>query len=388
MSSLAAFDSPAEKAVRSATRDWAQRQEFPANIENISTYQDLVARAQHWAKMVCANGALAGHWPPGHGGNGHPETETAVFIEEAMRHWPRRWLDRVGFEMIAPMLLQQGTAPQREQFLPGIRTGTERWAIGFSEPDAGSDLTKLTTTARPEGGQFVVNGEKIWSGYAQDVDYYLLLARSDPDSSGHRGLSCLIVDLTSEGVTIEPIDQIVGEAGFSRVLLNNVVVPAENLVGEQGSGWSVVLGQLRYERTSTILEETSVLGFCIDRLIEHTASTSTGRSASIESQLGRVWAVQQGLAVLNRKVLRAQVDDDRVLPESYVTKLVWSQTTQELSRLAFSLLGDRVLQGGDEMSSFWQWQRLEALSQTIYSGASEIMRSLIAEHVLDLPRSR
>ena len=115
---------------------------------------------------------------------------------------------------MAPTLLQHGTAQQREQFLPGIRTGTERWAIGFSEPDAGSDLTSLKTSARLEGGQFVVNGQKIWSGFAQDVDYYMLLARSDPDSSGHRGLSCLIVDLLLKASRSSPLIRSSGRPAF------------------------------------------------------------------------------------------------------------------------------------------------------------------------------
>jgi alkylation response protein AidB-like acyl-CoA dehydrogenase len=291
--------------------------------------------------------------------------------------------------------MEHGTAEQQERFLGPIRTEMEIWGQGFSEPDAGSDLAALKTRAVRDGDDWVINGSKTWTTYASYVDWLFVLARTDPAARRHRGITCFIVEANAPGIEIRPIKDIAGDTEFGEVFFTDVRVPAENVLGGVNEGWGVAVMTLAHERVIEACEDIGESAFMFNRLIDcmRDVDPGGGRAADdplARDTLARLWTAFQGVRLTQHRSLSALTSSDVPPPEASIVKLAWSEVGQRAARLGAELFGAIGGRGEHErhIAHFWQRCYLVSRSFTIYAGTSEILRSVIAERVLGLPRSR
>jgi alkylation response protein AidB-like acyl-CoA dehydrogenase len=278
----------------------------------------------------------------------------------------------IGLGMAGPTIMAHGTEEQKARHLAPILSADEIWCQGFSEPGAGSDLAGVRTSARVEDGHFVVDGQKVWSSFAHLADWCLLLTRSDPESTRHAGLTYLIVDMHSPGVEVRPLRQITGESEFNEIFFTGVQVPAENILGEVGGGWQVAM--------TTLLHERGTLGLARDR----------GADPLQRDRIAHEWSEMQALRFTNGRALSQLMKTGMPGPEGSISKLVWSEANQRVTKLALELLGPDAALGEDNApyGGYWQHQQLRSRGNTIEAGTSEILRNIVAERVLGLPKSR
>jgi alkylation response protein AidB-like acyl-CoA dehydrogenase len=245
------FDfTPEQEAFRAQVRAWLEAN-LPADLRGqgfAASRADPaeVRKLRAWQRRMCEAGYVGMEWPPEFGGQGASLAEQVILYQEMARAESPQFVNRGGLSMLAPTLMRHGTAAQQRRFLPAIRTADELWCQGFSEPDAGSDLASLQTRAVREGDEFVVSGQKVWTSLAHVADWCFLLARTDPAVPKHRGISFLLVDMRSPGITVRPLRQMTGEAEFNEVFFDGVRVPVANLVGGVNEGWTVAITTLMY----------------------------------------------------------------------------------------------------------------------------------------------
>jgi alkylation response protein AidB-like acyl-CoA dehydrogenase len=285
--------------------------------------------------------------------------------------------------MIGPTIIAHGTEAQRDRHLSKILTAEEIWCQGFSEPSAGSDLAGARTRASLEGDAFVVSGQKVWSSFAQIADWCMLIVRTDPASNGRFGLTMLLVDMRSPGVEVRPIREITGDSVFNEVFFDNVAVPSENALGDVGEGWTVAM--------TTLLHERATLGFSFVGSLETMVKRvhALVRERNIEDPrlldlLAREWIELQALKLTNYRALTQLTSSGIPGPEGSAIKLRWSESNQRLTSLALEILGTHAPVADD----YWRYQQLRSRANSIEAGTSEILRNIVAERVLGLPRSR
>jgi alkylation response protein AidB-like acyl-CoA dehydrogenase len=362
-----------------------------ALITPVDVYDETRRR---WQAEMAETGLLVAHWPEQLGGKGTADLFTAIFREEAIRAHPRVSHGDGGVDLVAPLLMTYGTSEQRARFLDPIRCETEIWAQGFSEPDAGSDLAGLKTRAVSEGDAWILNGTKTWTTYSPVADWLFVLARTDPKATRHRGISCFIVDAKAEGVEIRPIRDIAGTFEFGEVFLTDVRVPAANVLGAINEGWGVAVMTLAHERVIESCEDIGELGFMMDRLVDCVRELpGTGVAPAddplVRDELARLWCQLQAVRLVQHRCLTALEGSDTPPSESEIIKLAWSEVAQRVARLGVDRFatsdGSRF---AETVADYWERCYLNARSLTIYAGTSEILRSVVAERVLGLPRSR
>ena len=380
------LDTPAEANWRARVRAWIDE-----NLESdrrgavgADPGRDPTAFSGEWARRALLGGMATLSWPREYGGDGRSAVDSGIAAEEIARAHPRAWEYRCAIEIVAPAVMRRGSPEQRSRVLASIRAG-ERWAQGFSEPDAGSDLAALQTKAVPDGDGFRLDGIKVWITAADRADHLLVLARTSERRS--KGISCFLVDVRSAGITVSALRDITGGFGeFGEVIFDNVYVAADDLLGEIDGGWQLALDQLDDERRRGAFEEAADIDHLFDRIIERGWRRSV--DAELATRLGRCWTALTGLKLLNRRATRA-LDEGITLPEGLVTKLVFSEVGQQVADLTLDALGvEAVLGSVDPAAAAARHARLSARAFTIYAGSTEIMRTLIAEQILGLPRSR
>ena len=265
-------DSPAEAAFRAELRAWlaahlpAHREVHPASDDELTLHPDRSFDAcRAWHQRMYAGGWVGLRWPKELGGRGATLVEQLIFAEELIAAGAPPGVNTIGLGMVAPALMVHGTPAQKQRWLKPILSADEIWCQGFSEPNAGSDLANLSTRAVLDGDHFVVTGQKVWTSHAHRSDYCLLLARSEPGSARHAGISCLLVDMRAPGITIRPLRQITGDSEFNEVFFDGARVPRANLVGALHRGWDVAVTILMYERQS--IGGMVNLHFFIDRVL-------------------------------------------------------------------------------------------------------------------------
>lgn len=391
--------SPEEDAFRAEVRQWLKanlpegwgpRSQEPVEEDEWAQFR------LDWERKLYKGGWGGIHWPKAYGGRGATLMEQQIFMEESARANAPEGLNLMGRYLAAPVLIRHGTEAQRQRFLPRILKAEEVWCQGFSEPNAGSDLASIRTSARLDGDHFVVNGQKIWTTMAQHAQWQLLLVRTDPDAPKHKGLSFLLLDMSSPGVTVRPLMRLTGRAGFSEVFYDEVRIPRENLVGKINEGWHIAMTTLAFERGP---EEALARQVRFKRHALHlttlAATTRRGGHAVIEDEVIAQKLAQMHIDVeaMRLNLLRAF---SRVLqgrepgPEASFTKLYWSHMYQRMMELALEIEGPSApYMRGDPHAiedGLYQAEFLLSRSATIYSGTSEIQRNIIAERVLGLPR--
>jgi alkylation response protein AidB-like acyl-CoA dehydrogenase len=380
-------DTPEEAAFRSDVQAWLDAnltEDLRAGRYGDRRFEDA---SRAWSRKLYDAGYAGLTWPEAYGGAGAPYSYQAIFLEESSKAEAPQHIGVIGLGMAGPTIIYHGTEEQKERYLPKILSAEEIWCQGFSEPDAGSDLASVRTRAEQRDGVFVVNGQKVWSSFAHLADWCILVTRSDPASQRHKGLTYLIVDMHAPGVDVRPLRQITGHAEFNEIFFNDVEVPAENVIGSVGDGWSVAMTTLLHERGTLGFALTGVLDVAVRKLI----ALARERSVDDPLLLDRVaeeWIELQALKFTNYRALTALMKTGVPGPEGSVSKLHWSESNQRLTKLALELLGDEAQVAESNGTGDWRYQQLRSRGNTIEAGTSEILRNIIAERVLGLPRSR
>src|SRR5256884_2376894 len=258
---------------------------------------DEVRRLRAWQKTMWEAGYVGMSWPKEFGGRGAPLTEQIILFQEMARAESPQFVNRGGLSMLGPTLMKHGTAAQQRRHLAKILTADELWCQGFSEPNAGSDLANLQTRAVREGDHFVVNGQKVWTSMAHVADWCFLLVRTDPAAAKHKGISFLLVDMKTPGITVRPLRQLTGEAEFNEVFFDNVRVPAENLVGKLNEGWSVAITTLAYERDLLTFIRHISLRNALHRLVRLVQSQKKGADPLVRQKIAEPWIRAQARAL-------------------------------------------------------------------------------------------
>jgi alkylation response protein AidB-like acyl-CoA dehydrogenase len=336
-----------------------------------------------WSRKLYDAGYAGLTWPKEYGGASAPYSYQAIFLEESARAQAPSHVGVIGIGMAGPTIMVHGSEEHKRERLPKILSAEEIWCQGFSEPDAGSDLAAVRTKMERKGDVFVVNGQKVWSSFAHIADWCILIGLSDPDAPPYKGLTYLMVDMHSPGVEVRPLRQITGEAEFNEIFFSDVEVPAENLLGEVGGGWQVAMTTLLHERGTLGFALTATLEVAVNKLIELAREKANGDSL-MRDRVAQEWIELQALRYTNYRSLTALQRTGTPGPEGSVAKLHWSEQNQRLTKLGRELLGeDGLLDDG-----WWHYQQLRSRGNTIEAGTSEILRNIVAERVLGLPRSR
>jgi alkylation response protein AidB-like acyl-CoA dehydrogenase len=360
-------DAPDEAAFRAGVRAWLA-DNLPAE------------GGRDWSRRMYDAGYAGLTWPEEFGGGGAPYSHQAIVLEEFARAGAPSHMGVIGLGMAGPTIMAHGTEEQKRRYLPKILSAEEIWCQGFSEPDAGSDLSSVRTRIEPRDGQFVVNGQKVWSSFAHIADFCILVGRSDPDSERHAGLTYVIADMKVPGVEVRPLRQITGEAEFNEIFFTDVEVPAENLLGEIGGGWQVAMTTLLHERGTLGFALTGALEMQVTKLIALAKERGVD-DPLLRDRVAQEWIELQALKLTNYRSLTTLMETGIPGPEGSGSKLHWSEQNQRLTKLALELLD-----GEDD--DYWRHQQLRSRGNTIEAGTSEILRNIIAERVLGLPRSR
>jgi alkylation response protein AidB-like acyl-CoA dehydrogenase len=394
---------PEQEAFRARLRDWLERnvaevfggeRKHGTGSAEMAADDDRWARVREWHRRLCRDGYVALHWPKEWGGGGAGLVEQAIYQDEVLRlGLPLYGANQLAIDRIGPTLIHWGTDEQKHRFLPKMLTGEEIWCQGYSEPNAGSDLASIQTRVVIEGDNFVVNGQKVWTSLAHRADMQVLLVRSDPAAPKHKGISYLLVDMHSPGITIRPLVQITGEAGFNEVFYDNVRVPRRNLVGEVNQGWQVSISTLMYERVSGgtrhPVERT------VNELIELARHSSFGGMPASQHSYVRQRLAQFSIEAMCMRLgryrsLTSQLKGRIPGPESSFGKLHATELNLRVAMFADEMLGihgklERGSAGAVE-DGRWMTRTLAARGLTIAAGSSEIQRNIIGDRVLKLPR--
>ncbi|MCE7882685.1 MAG: acyl-CoA dehydrogenase [Actinobacteria bacterium ATB1] len=374
--------SPDEEDFRAEVREWLEGHRAPEPPDGT----DLEAHVEALRSWQCAlaGARLVGvHWPEHFGGRGLTWIHNFVVQEELARARAPEIINRIGVNLVGPTLAEHGTDEQQARWLPGILPADEIWCQLFSEPDAGSDLASLRTTARREGDVYVVEGQKVWSSYAQFARWGYLLARTDPEAPRHRGISAFVVDMTSPGVEVRPLRQMTGEEEFNEVFLTGVEVPAGHLLGAENDGWRIASTTLSHER-GTSPRQLIVHTMLLDELLE-LARGGPGADPLIRQELARAWSDVLIFRLHNFRTLTDVLRDGKPGPQSSVVKLFWSEMSQRMHDLGTRLIGPGAYAGADRAEKLLR-NMLYYRAATIFAGTSEVQRNVIGERALGLPR--
>lgn len=392
-------DSPEEARFRAEVRQWLHANLPQENGRRIAEPRDEYARAAYrleWERRLFEGGWSGIHWPKEYGGRGASLTEYAIFLEESARADAPEGLNIPGRNLVGPTIIAHGTDEQKRRYLPGIIEAREIWCQGFSEPGAGSDLAGLRTRAVAEGDGFVVDGQKIWTSWAQHSGWCILLARTDPDAPKHKGLSFFLVDMTTPGITVRPLRQITGESEFNEVFFDNVRIPAASLLGGLNDGWKIAMTTLAFERgPEEALARQVRFRRKFDLLLQAAGRTRFDGQAIAADPVARQKLAQTHieLELMRLNCLRGiskLANGKQPGPEASFVKLYWSHVYQRMTEVALEVEGPLAqLAQDDELApdaGVMQHEFLMSRASTIYSGTSEIQRNIIAERVLGLPK--
>jgi alkylation response protein AidB-like acyl-CoA dehydrogenase len=366
-------------------RFWLDRDGTVASVE--------LRRA--WEKERAAHGFAGVDWPREYWGRGGDHELKAVHDEEMARArapiGPFLGLTYLGTALLGPTLMRYGTEEQRRTLLPRILSGETIWCQGFSEPESGSDLASLRTTARRDGDDLVVSGEKTWTSMAGCADAMFALVRTDPDAPRHRGLTFLLIDPTLPGVTVRPIRQMSGSSEFGQEFLDQVRVPMTNVVGEVGGGWTVAKHLLSVERNAAPVSQYVEFRHELDDVIAVARrARKDGRPAlehpAILARIARCRADLELLRVRGYDALSRTARGEDLGAQASVTKLLWSRTRLAIADLGADVLGLAGQLGADEHADHLRWRHLHVRGQRIAGGTAQIQRTIVARELLGLPR--
>ena len=340
-------------------------------------------------RELAARGWLTMAWPPEFGGSGASPWLQTVVREEMWAHEEPRGPQYMNLNYIGPLIMRFGTPEQQARFLPPMAQGDVVWCQGFSEPDAGSDLASLSTRADDRGDHFVVDGRKIWTSYADaPADWCLLLVRTNRDAPKHRGISVLLVDMTTPGISVRPIDTLAGPHEFNEVTFDGVVVPRDQLLGAQDGGWEVVVTGLTFERAG--IARYARAGRVIELLVEWAHDSGRATDPTVRRRLADLRVRYEAARLLNHRAISLQAAGGTPTAEASIARIHNGQLEQLVSQVGLELLGPAAQLGADD-----RWAPLHGavrrhwarnVPTTIAAGTLEIQKNVVAQRALGLPR--
>jgi alkylation response protein AidB-like acyl-CoA dehydrogenase len=391
-------DSTDEAEFRANARQWLERNKPAGLIDRgfaLPIDEASIRTLRDWQRRLYHAGYLGISWPAAYGGQGKTIIESAIFNEEMARARAPAPLNELGLSMGGPTILEHGTEQQKSRYISKILSCEEVWCQGFSEPGSGSDLAALASRAALQGDEFIVNGQKVWTSLGHIADWCMLLVRTDVDAPKHRGISYLLVDMHSPGITVRPLKQMTGEAEFNQLFFEEVRVPRANLLGPLNGGWGVAITTLMNERATLSLATVMRFRNVFEDLAELARRMMREGSCSVSSAIVRQTLAQFFVDLESMKYL-AYRNFSRLMrggtpgPEGSISKVLWSELNQRMNEFALTLQGAHaplsegsahVLDGGR-----WQYGLLRSRGNTIEEGTSEIQRGIIAERLLALPK--
>jgi alkylation response protein AidB-like acyl-CoA dehydrogenase len=340
-----------------------------------------------WERKLAEGGWTCVGWAPEHGGRGLSISQQVIFHEEYARAGGPGRMGHIGEGLAGPTIAAFGTEEQQRRLLPGIVAGTEFWCQGYSEPGAGSDLANVKTRAVLENGQWRISGQKVWTSLAHESEWCFVIARTEPGSVGHKGLSFLLVPMNQPGITVRPIEQLTGTSEFNEVFFDDAVTDANNLLGAPGDGWKIAMALLGFERGVSTLGQQMLFQNELEEIIRIARENGAARDPLLRQRIAESWS---GLRILRYNSLRmlSGAQDGSLRREAMIYKLCWANWHVELGKLAMDVLGPdaELLDGGPYQLGRLQSMFLFSRSDTIYGGTNEIQRNIIAERALGMPR--
>jgi len=353
--------------------------EFPHRLD------ERIAYLRGWQALLYDAGFVGCAWPSEFGGGGLPTAAQVVVDQEFAAAGAPELVSVVGLDVLGPALLAFGTEEQKRRYVRPILSAEEIWCQGFSEPEAGSDLASLRTQATECDGGYLVSGQKTWVSWGQFARWCGLLARTDPDAPPHKGISLLLLDMEAPGLEVRPMVQITGHAEFSELFLDGVFVPSENLLGAPGQGWAIAMHVVAHERGTAALSRQVMLRTWLDRLVAEAADATRDGGpllarGDVQATLARALIEIEVLRHHATRTMSKFLNGGAVGPESSSVKLLMAQAEQTLGTAALEVLGEAGA------GAFWHERYLYSRAASVYGGAQQIQRNIIADRVLSLPK--
>lgn len=353
---------------------------------------EFVAMQKSWFEKLSRAGYATPHWPEGWCGGGRTLAEQKVIFEEVARaDAPRLILYFVALYHAACTLFEYGTPDQKEKYLDGILQG-DIWCQGFSEPNAGSDLASLRTRAERRSDRYVINGQKVWSTMAQYADYCLLLVRTSNAGVPQAGLTYLLLDMKTPGVSVRPISQITGDDEFAEIFFDDVEVPVENRVGEEGDGWKVAQATLASERGLTLVELTQRMRYGLPMLVRTMRQHGVEHDPVIRRDFGNLVVKVDAACSVADQYLMKRISGSEQPGDASIVKLVYATTLREFAALGVQIgglesqLAPGFVRGATQETGHWPLDFMNSYNWSIAGGSNEIQRNIIAERMLNMPR--
>lgn len=367
-------------------RSWVEKN-CPHELRDMQKQRPVFDEVAEWYHALADKGWLSPVWPQEYGGMGLNATKHIIYVEE----WARIGCPRIpdhGIGLVGPLLIEFGTQAQKEHYLPRILSGEDVWCQGYSEPNAGSDLASLRTAAVREGDEFVVNGQKIWTTLAHCANWILLLTRTTRDEkTRQKGITVLLVDLTSPGVTVRPIKNLLGQEDFCEVFFDNVRVPAENLVGEVDKGWTLAKAVLGHERI--FLGAPSRPEIALSRLEKFAEDRGMFEDGAFRSRFARLRLDLYDLGSAFERFAKTLREGGTLGADVSVLKIFCSELYQRITEETLTIAGEEARFGDDldveggHVNAMTLY--LDARALAIFGGSNEIQRTILAKAVLGLP---
>src|SRR5213082_889663 len=352
-----------EKAFRDEVRTWLKANKPSGDAAVAEGQKAFIEGRRAWQKKLHEAGYVGITWPKEYGGRGAGFMEQLIFNDEMIQAHAPEPINVIGLGMGGPVVIAHGTEAQKKRYLAPLLSAEEIWCQGFSEPNAGSDLSGLQTRAEDKGDHYVVNGQKVWTTLAHVAKWCMLVTRERKEPNPRDGLTYLLVDMESPGVEVRPLVQITGDAEFNEIFFKDVVVPKSQILGEAGNGWAVAM--------TTLLHERGTIGRSSDPLVRQRITQYTIEARALQLNGYRA------LTSMKRNGIPG--------PEGSILKLMWSELNQRMAETAVDIAGPA---GQVDDGDGWKYQFLRSRANTIEAGTSEVLRNILAERVLGLPRSR
>ncbi len=381
----------AQDAFRKEVRAWLS-EHVPADpLPSFDTAEGFEAH-RVWERTLHAGGYAMVPWPVEYGGRGADLLEWLIFEEEYYRAGAPGRVNQNGIFLLGPTIMEYGTPEQRARFLPKMASSEEVWAQGWSEPNAGSDMAAIQATAELVGDEYVINGQKTWASRGAYADWLFGMFRTDPESERHRGLTFVLVPLDLPGVTVRPIAQLDGEAGFAEIFLDDVRVPVANRLGEPNRGWEVAMATAGFER-GLMLRSPARFQNTARKLVElyrEVEARAEPIDPTLRDAVARCWMDAEAYALNTYQTVSHLLSGGNIGSEASLNKIFWSELDLKMHETALALLGPRaeLLPHAPAAAGVGSWLDgyLFALSGPIYAGTNEVQRNIIAERILGLPR--
>lgn len=374
-----------QNSFRQEVRSWLERNVPKKPLLSLDTKEGF-EQHRHWEKTLNKGNWSMVTWPKEYGGRGLDLIEWLIFEEEYYRAKAPIRVNQNGVFLLGPTLMEYGNEAQKQRFLSAMARGEHIWAQGWSEPNAGSDMAAIRSTAIKQGDKFIINGQKTWSSRASFADWTFGLFRSDLETSRHHGLSFILVPLDASGVSVRPIPQLDGEPGFAEIFFDNVEVPTDNLIGNEGQGWNIAMATAGFER-GLMLRSPARFQETAANLIK-LASNYDNLAPSINAALIDCWVRAEAYALNIYQTASKIQAGKKIGPESSLGKIFWSNLDLEMHALALKILGTQSELKNEEAKNISSWIKgfMFSLAGPIYAGTNEIQKNIVAERLLGLPR--